>query len=501
MSGIRVTYSGLISFGINLSSVTTGLIFTLIVTRQLSQEEFGTWGLIGVLTGYMLIIEPIVSYWSVREVARGVDSGKTSLLSSGMFSFISIPFYFVIVFFFGNETNIDLGILFFAAILIPVRFLRHVLSSINLGHSPQITAYSLLVFELVKIAFALILIYYFELGLFGVITTVFIASLAGVIYSIVRTRHKLKGKFNVNYLKNWLKLFWIPTYPQISKVIFTSDIVVFIIIVGSVADVAYWIAGIIIAAMILHSTNISKAVYSKLLEGGEKSHFQENFIRVLYFVFPLCAMVIVFARPSLFALNPNFEVVFPIVTFLTFFYFLQTIGAVFTQPLLGIEKIDLDKNASFKDYLKSKLFVLPTLRMIQRGGYLASLAILLVVLNPSVENKLDLIYYWSILAFLTHIPYPIILYRTIKKEFNPKLNKFAIGKYFFASIISFSIPYLLMEKYLIYNQSIFVFLPNLIPYVILGVMLYLGITYIIDSKTKKLVSSVILELKKQSAKK
>ena len=71
MSGIRVTYSGLISFVVSLLSVLTGVIFTLIVTRQLSQEEFGTWGLIGGMTGYVLIFGPITTYWVTREIARG----------------------------------------------------------------------------------------------------------------------------------------------------------------------------------------------------------------------------------------------------------------------------------------------------------------------------------------------------------------------------------------------------------------------------------------------
>ena len=55
MSGIRVTYSGLISFVVGIGSVFTGLIFTIIVTRRLTPDEFGEWGLIGALTGYVLI--------------------------------------------------------------------------------------------------------------------------------------------------------------------------------------------------------------------------------------------------------------------------------------------------------------------------------------------------------------------------------------------------------------------------------------------------------------
>jgi len=79
MSGIRVTYSGLISFFVGLTSVFTGIIFVLIVTRQLTPEEFGTWNLMGGLIIYVIIIEPITAYWVTREIARGKETGKTAV--------------------------------------------------------------------------------------------------------------------------------------------------------------------------------------------------------------------------------------------------------------------------------------------------------------------------------------------------------------------------------------------------------------------------------------
>ena len=114
MVGIRVTYTGLVSFATGLVSVLTGLVFTLIVTRELSQEEFGTWGLIGSLTTYVFIIEPIVSYWTIREIARGNESGRTSLISNTMFSFGAIPMYLLIIIFFGIQGGVNQEILFFA---------------------------------------------------------------------------------------------------------------------------------------------------------------------------------------------------------------------------------------------------------------------------------------------------------------------------------------------------------------------------------------------------
>ena len=98
MSGIRVTYSGLVTFGINLISVVTGLVFTLIVTRTLSIEEFGTWGLINGVIIYAMVISPIVTYWVSREVARGERTAKTAIISNGMLSIAGVGIYLVAAF-------------------------------------------------------------------------------------------------------------------------------------------------------------------------------------------------------------------------------------------------------------------------------------------------------------------------------------------------------------------------------------------------------------------
>ena len=60
MSNIRVTYSGLISLTIAISTIFTGLIFMLIVTRTLSQDDFGTWGVISGILPFVLILEQII---------------------------------------------------------------------------------------------------------------------------------------------------------------------------------------------------------------------------------------------------------------------------------------------------------------------------------------------------------------------------------------------------------------------------------------------------------
>ena len=133
MSNIRVTYSGLIGLVIGLCTVVTGMIFILIVTRSFSPEELGNWGLIGGLISYVIIIEPIVSYWTTREIARGEKSAKTSLMSSGLFSIFGRAAYFVIALFVGNQTDADTSILFYGALSVPLNFINKTLGAIALA--------------------------------------------------------------------------------------------------------------------------------------------------------------------------------------------------------------------------------------------------------------------------------------------------------------------------------------------------------------------------------
>jgi hypothetical protein len=54
-----------------------------------------------------------------------------------------------------------------------------------------------------------------------------------------------------------------------------------------------------------------------------------------------------------------------------------------------------------------------------------------------------------------------------------------------------------MEKYLVYDISVFNFLPNLMLFAIFGIIFYFGMTYLIDKKTRQLFNAVIKEIQKK----
>ena len=495
MSGIRVTYSGLISFVIGLSSLVTGLIFALIITRTLNPYEYGTWGLISSLFVYSMIINSIVTFWSTREIARGEKSGKTAVVFSEILSIGGILIYLIAAYFVSPEANVDQSILFFAALLIPLTFLHKILSTINMGWKPEIVSYALITTEIIKIPLILICLILFDLGIPGIIITLMISSAIGSLIQGIKAREKLREKINKIRIKKWLKISWLPTYPRISSILFVSDIVIFSVIIGSVEGVAFYSAALIVASLVSQSGKISSTVYGKLLEGGKRRFLENNIMQLFYFAIPLATISILYAKPGLFALNPLYEISVPIVIFLTIRVFFFTLTEIFSSFLSGVEDVDVRKNSTFKDYIKSKLFILPTLQIIQYGIYLLILTIYLVIFKDQV-SQIELVIYWSVIGMATQIPLSIYLYGLVKRNFEFRLDKFAISRYIIISIGVFGGSFALAEMFLIYKNNIFEFIPSLLGFVLLGIVGYLVLTYAVDARTQKLFKAIINEVKK-----
>ena len=496
MSGIRVTYSGLIAFAIGLLSIFTGLFFTLIVTRQLSPEQLGSWTLIGGLIAYVLVIEPMISYWATRESARDIESGKTALISSTIFSTIAITAYIIIVFLVGDSAHVSKEILFFSVILIPAIFVNRVLSAINYGWKPHIERYGFLALEISKIPAGFLFVYYLEMGIEGAILATMTGHLLSIVILLNFGKDKLQGKFSFNFLKKWLKLSWVSVYPGITGVIIKLDVLLFSVFTGAVIGLAYYTAAVAVSSLVLHSGAISKAIYPKLLGDGTKKHLEGNLMRLFYFSIPLTAISITFMKGGLFALNPAYEAAVVVVLFFSLRAFASTLTVVFSQSISGIEKVDMNERSTFRDYLKSDLFSVPSIKIIKATIYIISLVSIFLILKDS--SQLQLVEYWSIAALLVEIPFTIYFYIILRKHFVLQLDKTAIMKYCISSIIVFGGIYLVSEQYLEYKIEIVEFLPNLLLFIIIGAIAYLILTYMIDNRTRKFFKAIIGEIKNKS---
>ncbi len=495
MSDIRVTYTGLIAFVIRLVSVITGIIFIIIVTRNLTPDEFGLWRLIGSLISYVLIVEPLTSYWVSRHVARGEQAAKTGLFTNGFFSVGASGAYLLIIYFVAPATNSSYNLLLLSTILVPVLFISNTLDNINLGFRPQAISYSFLAFELAKIPIGLIMVEVMKMGLAGAIIATFIAYIARNSISFYFARTKVQGKFDFELVKRWVRLSWLPFYANIAGLIFVLDVLVFSVIVGSVKPLALYAAATTISNIVAHSGVISQALYPKLIADNRKEYVESTLRRLFAFGVPLFAAVIVFAKPSLFVLNPIYVVAEPVVYVSAITAFAYAITTTFYSVLTGIEKVDINSESRFSDYFKSKLFVIPTLNYIQYGAYVGLLALMLLVTAQMKLAGIILIILWVVIGLATQIPFAIYGWGLAKRHLPFSFPVRNIAMYIVAGTIASAVTYFLNNYILIYNPSIFLFGPRLLLALAVGGAIYFSIVYSIDRDFKMLMKAIIKEIR------
>ena len=466
----------------------------IIVTRSLSVSDYGTWGLINGLLIFPILLEPIISYWAVREIARGDNSGKTAFFSSSMFTLLGIIVYFLAVIMVTSQTDVDENILILSIILVPVIFLNKTLREINSVWKPEGTAYGIVILSISQLVLGVILVYSGTLELSSVILIVFVSYIIANIFLAIFAKEKLKGKFMIQNLKKWLKKSWLPTYPAISLTIERSDIVIFSMITNSLTGLGFWTAMMVIGHVIGNAALMSRGLYGKILGGGSDQVFQKNILHVCYFLFPITIMLMIFARPLLFLLNPVYEVVFSTAVIVFFGFIFHTLTGVFWVALLGRENVDVGENKKTIDYVKSKLFSYPTLRIVQFGGYVIVLSIVLflAVLNDLDEG--EILFLWAIIFTLSQIPLCLYFFLHVRKIFNFKVTK-NIFYYLITSLVSFVPIHFVMEEFLTYNENLFEFAPIVLFYMVCGVGIYLCITTVTDKETKSLFKEVINELR------
>lgn len=492
LSNIRVTYSGLIALAVGMISVFTGIVFTLIVTRKLSPVEFGVWSIIGSMISYFLIVEPLITYWSTRQIARGEQIGKTSLMSSIIFSLGVLPGYIALAYFVYG-TNSYIYSMMLGSILLPLSFISQVVEGVNLGHKPHATSYALLIFESLKIPVGLTLVYFLGMGLNGAILATIAAFIAKIIVQIYFVRYRLKGKFNVSVLIHWIKLSWIPLYSRFSGVLWSLDVMVYSIITGSVIGVAYYAVSLTVSQIISHAGLISQALYPKLLANDNRDYVGENFNRLLYFAILFLTISVVFAKPALFALNPSYvngTIIAMIFSGRTFFY---VITSTFYQILLGMETTDVEKNTKFSKIMKSKLFLIPTLQNIHTGLYIVILTITLFLLHSYGMSEITLVTWWVIIALILQIPILIYSGILLRKQIHFTFSVLNIIKYGVAASTFVLIYFWTSPMLLHYESKIYDFLSSLFIELLICVGAYFAVTFVIDKNTRILFKSILKE--------
>jgi len=499
LSGIRVTYTGLISLSGGIAAVMASSIFTVLITRKLLPEEYGAWGVISGVIIYVVFIGTITSFWTTREISRGRYVGKTQMMGTSLLSVVAVIAYLFIAYFLGYLTEVKIEYLLLASFLIPTSLFVGALQAINLGKRPQAISYGNLAFGISQIPNALIFVYLFDMSVTGIILSVIISQIISIIVLLILAKPYLRGAFQYNILKKWFKLSWIPLYPSIATFLDSGlQITIFTIITGSLLGIAYWSASIMVVSMISLSSLMSTAIYPKLLEGNNRSFVQSNLTHLFFVGILLTAIAISLGQSALFILNPIYVDAYYLVIILSIGSFFVVMRNIFKQMLTAIETVDLNEKSTKKDYLKSKLFTVHTAQNIATAIIVISLVIGLIVLTETNTTIINYLEYWAFVVLVVEISLAFYLYVRIKQNFDLKFETFSILKYSLVSAGIFGSLHYVTEIVLNYQSSIFDFVAILLVIISTGIIAYLFINYLIDYRSRELINSIITELKNKS---
>ncbi|MBS7634201.1 hypothetical protein KEJ34_01695 [Candidatus Bathyarchaeota archaeon] len=465
-------------FLFRLLSVGTGLVFTLLVTRNITLEEYGVYSNIGDTLSYFTLASAIIPFWVTRFTARGrQDSPKTGLIINLLVALASTAVYLITI------PNI-LGILqvsskyfltyFVGVFLIVENHIQAVLEAIFYPKRPEMMAFGLLVLEIGKVSLGFLFIIGFRMGLIGVLFSLIASYLVQILFYVRGIRREILGRIRWDYAKRWFKASLINIYGIIGgRILMFANILLFVYS-GELAR-AYYGASSAIASIVGYSSSLSFALYPKLLSEANPSDVSSSLKMILMFALPMCIGAIVLSEPLLLILNPLYAVAKPILILLSINALLSAASSVFDSIISGTERLDADEEISYRKMIGSRLFLQQTLTYAQAAVIVPLMYVILAVGMPDALTATE---YLALINVLTNL-------------------SIIVSKYVIASrCLRFDIPWVSLIKYLsaslvmslvLYLTPTLARLSMVAVKVLFGALVYFSLVLLVDKEARKML--------------
>jgi len=494
MSEIRLKFSGMIRFISIIISVFTGLIFTTIVTRNLSAVEYGEWVAIGSLMIYGVFPSLGLGYWYTRHTARNIPIARYGILITSLFSLIGVAIFFIAATIFIKEFDNMYPILLVASLQVVTSSLIHSLTAISNGKKPEFPAYGILVFEIVKVTLAVTILFGLNnFSLIDVIIVIIISQIVQIFSLSILIRKEIIRKVDFKNIKNIFKSLWIPLYNRSSDVIFSTDVLIVSLLTSSFVQVTVFKIAFVFSMMAEFGLSFTYPLYIKLLSGGKGGGKVEDIVTsikmAILFTIPIVIGTIILAKPLLFLLNPNYISSENILQILSVYSLSLVFGMIFQNIILGSEKVDVMGKFKQKDLLFSNLFKLPTIDLIFKSTYIVLITILTIVIwNEGISFE-EFGQMWAYLLLLTSIPFTIFKLILAKKIIYFSFPWTSISKYIGSSVLM-GILLIVLIPYIDYtNSEASLFAPQIIGLISVGAGFYFAIMSIIDKETRDMIKN------------
>jgi hypothetical protein len=433
---IRVQYSGFVIFGAQMLSIVTGLVFTLLLTRNMTESQFGIWSNIFDYTAYFTILSSLFPFWVTRFVARGKEGTiKTSLFASSILALVSMGIYLPLISSITTaiHTEVYLVVYLIAALQILNAYLITNLESCFRGVKPQTIGYGFLIEEVVKVALALVVIVGFHEVFLGAMLGITLSALVQSVYYIRVLAGYLKEKVRWSYLKEWLKGSVLFVYTGIGGQL-VSFVFVLLFIYGGQEARADYQAATTFTAIVGYSASLAVALYPRLLvKKCPDDQVSLSFKMVLMFAIPLAAVTIVMSESFLTVLNVAYAGAAPILVLLTFDMLITLVSQFYSSCLLGSEELDVEGKIPLRKLFRSKIFKVFSFPYVQAA---IALPLVYFVLTQLQLASVEAVMYVTVINIIVHLISFLGLY-LLAHKFTRIVGVWKnIGRYLIISIVA-----------------------------------------------------------------
>lgn len=484
---IRLQYSGFVVFTTQILSLITGLIFTLLLTRDMNPKQFGIWTNIFDYTAYFVLFSSLLPFWATRFAARGKEGTvKTGVLAQLVIAVTGVVIYFPVIFLVSRAIGTEsyLLIYFIAGLYILTYYMISIFESILQSVKPQAVGYGLMIEEIVKVTIALVLILFFKQLFLGAILALVVSCFVQISYYVYLLSDYFKEKVNWGYLREWLKGSTAIAYNLIGGQI-VSFVFILLFIYGGATTRAYYQAAFTFTTIIGYSSSLAFALYPKLLANScSDKDVGVSFRTVMMLAIPFAAITMVMATSFLTVLNVTYAVAWPVLIALTVDTLVTLMSSFYSSCIMGKEVFDAEGKISLRKLFRSKIFKVFTLPYIQAAIALP-LAYLALTRLPVAGSVQAVLYVIAILIGV-HISTFMGLYAFMHKSIRIPVAWVSISKYIIASLLMVSVMLFLLPTTTT--------LLSTIAKAVVGFAIYVGVLVAIDGEARKLVGLIRKEI-------
>ena len=489
---ISLRKTGLVVFAARIASIFTGLIFLVMMTRSLSAQQFGLYEVITDLVAFAAYPAGLAAFWATRDIARGKMLGKTAILINIALSSLGIAIYFGLSYFSASRIpSANLSTLLFAVLLVPVAYFNTAGNSVVAGHRPVVLGYAVIFSEVAKLAVAYPLLIIFKVGIDGVILAVMVANLAQSLASVALAGDAISSPINLEQGKKWLAHSWLPMLTSLPFILGLADTYIASLAAGDTVIVGHYQAAFSVAQLAGYSFYLASAMYPLLLKGGSDEVTAMTLDLALAFGVPMAVGAAVLATPILHLLNPEYLDAAAALGILAIAALVNTVSAVFDTVLLGKDRVDINEDAKFSDYLKSSILFVAKVNIALTSVYLAAVLVTIrsgLAFHMAEGTTIELWAFSQLFVFSFFVLVKARRVRSVGKLIVPS----SIGYYVVGAGIMAAILYVL-QRLIVYGGGTFFLAFELVGVALAGVAAYGAFVLALDKDLRGFLGRALRE--------